>query len=355
MMECKDIREKLSFYLEGTLPAEEKRLIGEHLNSCPQCGTALQDLKRTEELVKNLEEVEPPAWMTQKIMARVRAEQEKKRGIFQKLFYPLHIKVPIEALATVLIAVVAVYVFRAVEPEMKSMPVPPAVGPIITREEAPKPSREPAVDTLAPHAKDANQEQRRSDKDTVAPAPPASAFQARQEEKSSLSRPAEQPLAAKKKENVAESQGELGGASRALKKQEPSELKAASPPPLQERESLALSDMAQDARERKKMAPAPKAMETAALKPEPIEVSVIVKDVRVASREIETFLGQAGATNIKRESHEGREILTAELKAKNVREFLDKLKAVGEIKEKAISPEIAEGNIAIRVEIVSNP
>jgi hypothetical protein len=57
----------------------------------------------------------------------------------------------------------------------------------------------------------------------------------------------------------------------------------------------------------------------------------------------------------KRESHEGREILTAELKAKNVREFLDKLKAVGEIKEKSISPEIAEGNIAIRVEIVSNP
>ena len=355
MMECKDIREKLSFYLEGTLPSEEKRLIGEHLNSCPQCGTALQDLKRTEELVKNLEEVEPPAWMTQKIMARVRTEQEKKRGIFQKLFYPLHIKVPIEALATVLIAVVAVYVFRAVEPEMKSMPLPPAVGPIIIREKAPKPSREPAVDTLAPHAKDANKEQRRSDKDAVAPTPPASAVQARQEEKSSLARPAEQPLVAKKKGNVAESQGELGRAAEPLKKQEPSELKAASQSPLQEREGLALSDTARDTRERKKMAAAPKAMGTAVIKPEPIEVSVIVKDVRVASREIETFLGQAGATNIKRESHEGREILTAGLKAKNVREFLDKLKAVGEIKEKAISPEIAEGNIAIRVEIVSNP
>jgi len=288
-------------------------------------------------------------------MARVRAEQEKKRGIFQKLFYPLHIKVPIEALATVLIAVVAVYVFRAVEPEMKSLPVPPAVGPIITREEAPKPSREPAVDTLGPRARDANKEQRRSDKDTVAPAPPENAFQAKQEEKSSLARPAEQPLAAKKKENVAESQGELGGASRALKKQESSELKAASPPPLQERESLALSDVARDTRERKKLAAAPKSMEAAALKPGPIEVSVIVKDVGVAGREIETFLGQAGATKIKRESHEGTEILTAELKAKNVREFLDKLKAVGEIKEKAISPEIAEGNIAIRVEIVSNP
>ncbi len=354
-MECKGIREKLSAYLEGALSSEEKRLIEEHLNSCQQCSSAVEDLKKTGEFLKNLEEVEPPAWMTRKIMARVRAEQEKKRGIFQKLFYPLHIKVPIEAMATVLIAVLAVYVFRAVEPEMKSIPVPPAVGPITIREEAPKPSREPAADTLAPRAKEAIKDQRRSDKDTVAPAPPASAFQARQEEKSSLARPAEKPLVAKKKENVAENQGELGRAAEPLKKQQPSELKAASSSPLQEREGLALSDTARDTRERKKMAAAPKAMGTAAIKPEPVQVLVTVKDVRAASGKVETFLGQAGARNIKKESHEGREVLTAELKAESVREFLDMLKAVGEMKEKPVSPDIAEGNIPIRVEIVSNP
>jgi len=354
-MECKGIREKLSAYLEGALPSEEKRLIEEHLNSCQQCSCAVEELKKTGEFLKNLEGVEPPAWMTKKIMASVRAEQEKKRGIFQKLFYPLHIKVPIEALATVLIAVLAVYVFRAVEPEMKSIPVPPVVGPITTREEAPKPSREPAADTLAPRAKEAIKEQRRSDKDTFAPAPPAGAFQARQEEKSSLARPAEQPLLAKKRENVAESQGELGRAAEPLKKQEPSELKAASQSPLQEREGLALSDTARDTRERKKMAAAPKAMGTAAIKPGPVQVLVTVKDVRGASGEVETFLGQAGARNIKKESHEGREVLTAELKAESVREFLDKLKGVGEMKEKPVSPDIAEGNISIRVEIVSNP
>lgn len=354
-MECKGIREKLSAYLEGALPSEEKRLIEEHLNFCQQCTSAVEDLKKTGEFLKNLEEVEPPAWMTKKIMATVRAEQERKRGIFRKLFYPLHIKVPIEAMATVLIAVLAVYVFRAVEPEMKSMPVPPAVGPIATREEAPKPSREPAADTLAPRAREAIKEQRRSDKNIVAPAPPASAVQSRQEEKSSLSRPAEQPLAAKNKENVAESQGELGRAAEPLKKQQSSELKAASPSPLQEREGLALPDMARDTRERKKMAAAPKAIGTAAIKPEPVQVLVTVKDVRGASGKVETFLGQAGARNIKKESHEGREVLTAELKAKSVREFLDKLKSVGEMKEKMVSPDMAEENIPIRVEIVSNP
>jgi hypothetical protein len=354
-MECKGIREKLSAYLEGDLPSEEKRLIEAHLNSCQQCSSAVEDLGKTGEFLKNLEEVEPPAWMTKKIMARVRAEQEKKRGIFQKLFYPLHIKVPIEALATVLIAVLAVYVFRALEPEMKSIPVPPAVGPITTREEAPKPSREPAADTLAPRAKEAIKEQRRSDKDTAAPAPPAGALQARQEGKYLLSRPAEEPLVAKKKEVVSESQGELGRAAEALKKQEPPERKAASPSPLQERENLALSDTARDTRERKKMAAAPKAMGTAAIKPEPVQILVTVKDVRGASGEVETFLGQAGARNIKKESLEGREVLTAELKAESVREFLDKLKVVGEMKEEPVSPDIAEGNIPIRVEIISNP
>ena len=174
-------------------------------------------------------------------------------------------------------------------------------------------------------------------------------------EKSSLSRPAEQPLVGKQKENVAESQGELGRAAEALKKQEPSKLKAASPSPLQEREGPALSDMARDTRERKKMAAAPKAMGAAAIKPEPVQVLVTVKDVRGASSDVETFLGQAGARNIKKEFHEGKEVLTAELKAESVREFLDKLKAVGEMKENTVSPDIGEGNIPIRVEIVSNP
>jgi len=160
---------------------------------------------------------------------------------------------------------------------------------------------------------------------------------------------------AKKKEVVSESQGELGRAAEALKKQEPPERKAASPSPLQERENLALSDTARDTRERKKMAAAPKAMGTAAIKPEPVQILVTVKDVRGASGEVETFLGQAGARNIKKESLEGREVLTAELKAESVREFLDKLKVVGEMKEEPVSPDIAEGNIPIRVEIISNP
>jgi hypothetical protein len=122
MMECKVIRAKLSAFLEGAVSPEERRLIGEHLPACHACSDALEDLKKTEVLLRGLEEVEPPAWFKQKVMARIRAEQEAKKSILQKLFYPLHVKIPIEAFATVLIAVVAIYIFKAVQPEMKRIP-----------------------------------------------------------------------------------------------------------------------------------------------------------------------------------------------------------------------------------------
>jgi hypothetical protein len=313
-MECKDIRGKLSAYLEGSVSPEESRLIEEHLNSCQECRTRLEELKKAGELVKNLGEVEPPAWLTPKIMSRVRAEEEKKRGIFQKLFYPLHIKVPIEALATVLIAVTAVYVFRAVEPEMKLAHLPAPTESMITRKEAPQPSKEAAADFLSPGEKTAPKEHKERETDRVSAVPRGTGGEAIKKEES---------LMAKEKET--------------------------------ERESIALAGAAKETRERKKLAAAPMVKESAVVKPGPVDLTVRVKDVRIAGREVENFLGQLGARKIKRESSEEKEVLTAELNALKAKQFLEKLKAIGEIKEKGVPLDISEGDIAIRVEIVSIP
>ena len=91
--------------------------------------------------------MESPPWFTQKIMSRVRAEQESTKSILQRLFYPLHIKVPLEAFATVLIAVAAVYLFRANEPEMKRIHVPAATEQAVSKDEASKQPAEPKGDT----------------------------------------------------------------------------------------------------------------------------------------------------------------------------------------------------------------
>ena len=122
-----------------------------------------------------------------------------------------------------------------------------------------------------------------------------------------------------------------------------------------ERESIALADAAKETRERKKLAAAPKVKESAAIKPGPVDVSVRVKDVRVAGREVENFLGQLGAQKIKRESREEQRSPDRRAQGAKAKEFLEKLKAIGEIKEKGMPLDIAEGDIAIRVEIVSIP
>ena len=118
-MECNDIQEKLSDYMEAVLSAEDKVLIDEHLKGCQKCREALADLKMTMEHIQSLDEVQPPAWLTQRVMARIREEAEAKKGILHRLFYPPHIKLPIEAVAVIAIALVSVYIFKAMQPEMQ--------------------------------------------------------------------------------------------------------------------------------------------------------------------------------------------------------------------------------------------
>jgi len=115
-MEHHDIRDKLSEYIDGSISAQEKTEIEEHLKTCTTCNDAYLELRKTIEHIKTIEAVEPPAWMSQKIMANVRAATEEKKGFFHRLFYPLAVKLPIQAVAVVFLAVTAFYIFRSIQP-----------------------------------------------------------------------------------------------------------------------------------------------------------------------------------------------------------------------------------------------
>ncbi len=321
-MECKGIKEELCAYLEGIVSPEEKRIIEEHLPSCPECRKNLADLKKAGELVKDLPEVEPPAWLTQKIMSRIKAEEEKKQGLWKKLFYPLHIKIPIQALATVFIAVIAVYVFKAVEPEMKLDHLPSPTQQVTPKEEAKEASQPPrriTVDSSAPPPKSPRKDEAARESAGVSAVPP----------KAALPEPAAKPFRAERKQEADESLGKGEG--------------------------IALSRAAPETQDRKKLAAAPKFKEAAALKSKPANVSVKAPDVHVAGGKVDDLFRQLSARKIERESREGREILTAELSAVQVKEFLEKLKAVGEVNDQDIPGETTSGHIVVRVEIVSTP
>jgi hypothetical protein len=135
-MEHNDIRDKLSEYIDGSITAQEKTEIEEHLKTCETCKDALQELRKTIEHVKAIDEVEPPSWMAQKIMAKVRVEaEEKKKGLFGRFFLPISIKPPIQAVAVLFLAVTAFYIYRSIQPA--SVPSEAPIQEFAAKKEAP--------------------------------------------------------------------------------------------------------------------------------------------------------------------------------------------------------------------------
>ena len=130
-MKCSEIEERLDAYLENFLQSEERAAIEEHCAQCSRCRSALEDLKRTKEVLGKLDEVEPPAWLAEKVMARITAK-EKSKGWLQRFFLPLHVKVPVQALAMALVVVISVYLYRSTAPEpgdlARLQPPPPVAG-----------------------------------------------------------------------------------------------------------------------------------------------------------------------------------------------------------------------------------
>lgn len=68
--------------------------------------------------------------------------------------------------------------------------------------------------------------------------------------------------------------------------------------------------------------------------------------------EVRNLLDRSGASNIQSESLEGQELVTAEIRASNINEFMERLKGVGEIRDKLDAPQFpATSPIVIRIKL----
>jgi len=106
-MNCQEIRSLLSRYLEDDLDPDVKNLVEQHLGSCSGCARELDVLQRMISSLGKLEKVEPPFDFLESIHERLE-RPSKARLILRRMFYPPHIKLPIEAVvvaATILLVV----------------------------------------------------------------------------------------------------------------------------------------------------------------------------------------------------------------------------------------------------------
>lgn len=302
-MDCREIQEKLSAFIEEELSRGEKSQVEGHHKTCSKCSLALEDLRKTIVLTKSIGEEEPPAWLRQKVMARVREEAAPKKGILQKLFFPLHIKVPIEIFATIAITLTAFYVFKSVEPDLKQTAS-------ITS---------PPVDIQATEKKEVY-------KQSGVPAP---------EE-----RPAEAPEPAKRK---------IEAEDRALTTDKAEEAVGLNEEKAVRHEASGAADFRMK-RELRSFAPGAM-MKTGEAEKQAMGLTVFVKDTLNVNEEIEKTIKKLGGGIIRSEAVDNKLFFTVKLNSNKVKELKEALKLLGEV-EQDTALSFSKGEVEIGIKVV---
>jgi Putative zinc-finger len=145
-MTCSETRDLLSAWLDQALDAHEREGVEAHLAGCPECRRELEGLRSTVSLLSRVEHGRAPVGFVDKVMGEAYpAPWYRKLG--RLVFQPLSVKLPLEAGAMVVIAVLGVYLLQGT-PEMKDA-ARPDVPAVTSRPDSP-PAAPPAPLPQAP-------------------------------------------------------------------------------------------------------------------------------------------------------------------------------------------------------------
>lgn len=367
MKECKQIENLLPLYLDDSLSGADQKAVEEHLTSCSDCAQTLAQLRKTHSMTADLSDVEPPAWFKQKIMAGV-CEQAEKKTLFHKLFYPPKIKIPVQIFATICIAVLTVYIYRAGEDQMKKVVTSSIESPVMEAQKKQQPQRElqSKADSVMPTeeavksadkmalpksaaperdwasapsaAKDANEQI------TTAAAPPADRSA---NDQVGSSRKAESMMAAEKMDATKSAPAAKPAATDEVVHRDGS-VKAAKSVMMPESrlEKKKQNDVLNAAM---KGGQAPKAQDMIKQN----RVVLKVADLDDGIIEVEKLLVKYGAKNISRQTAQSKTTLTVRLEKQKMKEFTAQLKTVGQIQYQDALDGHQEEEITFVIDIVS--
>ena len=125
-MTCHDARESLSAFLDEALAPDERRQVAAHLEGCPDCRRELARLEQTVALLRRVEPTRAPVGFVDRVLEAARPRPWYRRAA-AAVFLPFSVKLPAEATALVMVALLAVYVFErtpALQESARPEPIP---------------------------------------------------------------------------------------------------------------------------------------------------------------------------------------------------------------------------------------
>jgi hypothetical protein len=100
MSECHNIEIDLSALIDGELPGERQAEVIDHVDHCPQCSQRVAELQKLVTGVAALPSAQPPPQFLADVRRKLRQDQP---SWMDTLFRPVWWKVPLEAMAAVLV------------------------------------------------------------------------------------------------------------------------------------------------------------------------------------------------------------------------------------------------------------
>ena len=132
MKTCRNIETELSALIDGELAGEQQAEVIAHLDHCPDCARRVGELQRLASGLGTLPKLDPPAQFLRNIKRKLRPARPLVPWK-EKLFQPVWPKVPLAALAAVVVVAGGVWL---IQPEG---PTAPGGVPLAAKKEAPQP------------------------------------------------------------------------------------------------------------------------------------------------------------------------------------------------------------------------
>ena len=141
-MECSQIKELLSEYMDGMLDKETADLVEKHLETCEDCREELASLRTISEELSSLESVEAPADFLNKLHERI-VQRSLVSRVFRSIFVPTWPKAPFQLATAAAMAVLVFSLFNVMQSENQIVGVP-------FQPEKARTDKLPAADSLEP-------------------------------------------------------------------------------------------------------------------------------------------------------------------------------------------------------------